>query len=104
VPQSTGLRARDDALDEYAVYRLFDALAAFTFSGSEPGRRIAFGRGSDAQIDMGRWSDGTPVATLISSRDPQPGRPESDYIFRQSDREAWQRYGEVTPIDAGRAP
>jgi hypothetical protein len=106
VPQSTGLRARDDALDEYAIYRIFDALAAFAFSGDAGGRRIVFGRGSAAQIDMGRWQDGTPVAALVSSRNPRPLRPESNYIFRQSDRDAWRRYGEgaISPGDAARTP
>jgi hypothetical protein len=94
VPQSTGLRARDDAIDFYGVYRLFDALAAYAFEGDEAGRRIALGHGTAEQVAMGRWPDGTPVAPLVVSRDPQPLRGEGEYIFRHSDREGWRRYGE----------
>jgi len=94
VPQSKGLQARDDAIDFYGVYRLFDALAAFAFGDEEAGRRVAFGHGSAEQIAMGRWPDGTPVAPLVASRDPQPLRDEEEYIFRHSDRDGWRRYGE----------
>jgi hypothetical protein len=95
VPQSTGLRARDDGIDSYGVYRLFDALAAFAFDGDPAGRRIAFGHGNAEQLDMGRWSDGTPVTLLEVSRDPQPLHAEEQYIFRHSDREGWRRYGDA---------
>jgi hypothetical protein len=94
LPQSRGLRARDDALDAYAVFRLFDALAADAFAGDPVGRRIAFGHGSVEQVAMGHWPDGTPVAPLVVSRDPQPLRGEGAYIFRWSDRHGWRRYGE----------
>jgi hypothetical protein len=94
VPQSKGLRARDDAIDLYGVHRLFDALAAYAFAGDETGRRIALGHGSAEQVAMGHWPDGTPVAPLVISRDPRPLRREEDYIFRHGDRDGWRRYGE----------
>jgi hypothetical protein len=94
VPQSTGPRARDDAIDFHAVFRLFDALAAFAFSGDAAGRGIAFGNGSAEQVFMGHWRDGSPVAPLVVRRDPKPLRDEAEYIFRTSDREGWRRYGE----------
>jgi hypothetical protein len=94
VPQSKGLRARDDAIDVYGVHRLFDALAAYAFRGDETGRRIALGHGSAEQVAMGRWPDGTPVAPLVSSRDPRPRRDEEEYLFRHGDRDGWRRYGE----------
>jgi hypothetical protein len=93
VPQSRGLRARDDATDVYGVYRLFDALAADAFADDARGRRVALGQGSAEQVAMGRWSDGTPVATLVASRDPQPLHAEEEYIFRHADRDGWRRYG-----------
>jgi hypothetical protein len=94
IPQSKGLRARDDATDAYGVYRLFDALAADAFAGDAEGRRIAFGHGSAEQVTMGHWSDGTPVTPLVVSRDPKPLRDEVEYIFRHADRDGWRRYGE----------
>jgi len=94
IPQSKGLRARDDATDWYGVFRLFDALAADAFAGDLEGGRIAFGHGSAEQVGMGRWLDGTPVRPLAVSRDPQPLRDEVEYIFRHADRDGWRRYGE----------
>ncbi len=55
-----------DAMDDYGVFRLIDALADYTFNGSESGRLIALGDGSDQQIEMGALND------LISTDDPRP--------------------------------
>jgi 4-amino-4-deoxy-L-arabinose transferase-like glycosyltransferase len=94
VPQSSGLGARDDALDERALYRLLDALAAYAFTGDAGGRKVALGRGDVAQVDMGRWRDGSPLPRLIWSPVPAPPHPEERYIFRASQRAEWERYGE----------
>ena len=93
VPQSRGLRARDDALDERAVLRLLDALTAAAFRGDPAGRRVALGRGSPEQIGMGSWPDGTRVRSLVAGGDPEPVRPPSEYIFRQEEADGWRRYG-----------
>ena len=95
LPQSVGLRARDDALDERVLYRLFDALAAWAFRGDAAGRAVAFGNGRVEQVDLGSWPDGTKLTPLTVSRDPQPARPSSDYLFRIDDRDDWIRYGEA---------
>lgn len=50
-----------DALDYYGTWKLFDALCAAAFTGQH--REIALG-GGPAQLDMGQWSDGTPVKPL----------------------------------------
>ena len=50
-----------DALDYYGTWKLFDALCAAAFTGRH--RDIALG-GGPAQLDMGQWSDGTPVKPL----------------------------------------
>lgn len=50
-----------DALDYYGTWRLFDALCASAFENKM--RDVALG-GSAAQLDMGKWSDGTPVVPL----------------------------------------
>lgn len=97
VPQSRGLRARDDALDQRAVFRLLDALAGAAFEGDPDGRRVALGHGAPEQVEMGAWPDGTPVERLVSSRDPQPLRAESEYIFRPRDEAGWRAYGASSP-------
>jgi hypothetical protein len=96
VPQSSGIGARDDALDERALYRLFDALTAYTVAGDAAGQRVAFGKGSPVQVGMGRWRDGTPLPPLVWSASPAPAQPEDRYIFRASQRAHWERYGEDT--------
>lgn len=70
-----------DGLDYYAVYRLFDALADYTFTGNEVGRQVALGHGNALQTDMGVWPEtGAPVTPLTSQYDnPTASRPESAY-------------------------
>jgi 4-amino-4-deoxy-L-arabinose transferase-like glycosyltransferase/dienelactone hydrolase len=94
LPQSSGIAARDDALDERALYRLLDALAAYVFAGDPEGRQVALGQGAPAQVDLGRWSDGSPLPRLLWSAAPSPAQPEEKYIFRASQRAEWERYGE----------
>ncbi len=55
-----------DALDDYGVFRLLDALADYTFTGNLTAKNVALGDGSDAQLDMGGLRD------LISTDDPRP--------------------------------
>lgn len=50
-----------DALDYYGSWKLFDALRDAAFEGKN--REIALGGGA-AQLNMGTWSDGTPVKPL----------------------------------------
>lgn len=51
-----------DALDYYGTWKLFDALCDAAFKGQN--RDVALGGGA-RQLDMGRWSDGTPVKPLL---------------------------------------
>jgi len=51
-----------DALDTLVCWRLFDALLHAAFTGK--GKERCLG-GTEAQLDCGRWSDGTPVKTLV---------------------------------------
>jgi hypothetical protein len=63
-----------DALDDYGVFRLVDALADYTFTGNLSAKNVALGDGSDAQIEMG------DLRNLISTDDPRPIPGESyDY-------------------------
>ncbi|MBL9215885.1 MAG: alpha/beta hydrolase fold domain-containing protein [Opitutaceae bacterium] len=50
-----------DALDYYGTWKLFDALCAAAFD--HRWRDVALG-GGPAQLDMGKWSDGTPVKPM----------------------------------------
>ena len=93
VPQSTGLAARDDALDAHAVFRLFDALAAFAFEGDEAGRRTALGHGSEAQVAMGHWRSGRPVLPLLWRERPEPLRAPDRYLFAHRDAAQWRGEG-----------
>ncbi len=58
--------SRFDALDYEGVFRLLEALADYTFNGSEAGKRVALGDGVEAQIEMKGLRD------LISTDDPRP--------------------------------
>jgi dienelactone hydrolase len=58
---STREPAVTDALDYYGTWKLFDALRDAAFENKN--RDIALG-GGPAQLNMGEWSDGTPVKPL----------------------------------------
>lgn len=55
-----------DAMDDYGVFRLIDALADYTFTSNATAKNVALGDGSAAQIEMGDLRD------LISTDDPRP--------------------------------
>ncbi len=55
-----------DAMDDYGVFRLIDALADYSFTGSAQAWQVALGNGADEQIDMGQLRD------LVSTDDPRP--------------------------------
>jgi dienelactone hydrolase len=56
-----------DALDWRGAWRLLDALSRAAFTGE--GREQCLG-GTDAQKDLGRWSDGVPVRPPLVTNDP----------------------------------
>lgn len=72
---------RSDALDYYGVYRIFDALADYSFNGSDAGRRIALGNGSREQRFMGVWSDGVPVREMLAGDCVPLTRSSSTFLF-----------------------
>jgi len=94
LPQSVGLLARDDALDERVLFRLFDALAGWAFRRDAAGRALAFGNGSAEQVELGSWPDGTKLTPLEVLSEPQPAHESSHYLFSVDDRDDWIRYGE----------
>lgn len=74
VPMTGGGRyGKLDAYDQWAVWRHAAALMACSFDADGLGCAIALGHGSKQQVHMGTWmSDGTPVPSLQSMRDPVP--------------------------------
>jgi dienelactone hydrolase len=60
-----------NALDYYGTWKLFDALCAAAFAGKF--RDVALG-GGPAQLDMGQWSDGTPVKPIKRLSAPAPAK------------------------------
>jgi hypothetical protein len=67
------------AMRAYSIFRVLDALAAYTFDGNQEALRVALGNGSAAQTSMGTW---TP---MTETSDPVATHPESYYKFVWSD-------------------
>ncbi len=76
-----GIEGKVDAMDYYGIYRLFDALADYTFTNSVKAKEIALGNGSEIQRFMGIWPDDRPVKNPIVSDDPILIRPRESYYF-----------------------
>ncbi|GEM_PF-4390727 len=55
-----------DAMDDFGVFRIVEALADYAFNGSPQGWRVALGNGGEEQLDMGELRD------LVSTDDPRP--------------------------------
>jgi hypothetical protein len=56
-----------DAMDYYSTWKLFDALTDYAFHGFN--EEYCLGNTSE-QINMGVWSDGTPVKKLLVTDNP----------------------------------
>lgn len=70
-----------NALDYYGIYRLFDALADYSFNGSDAGKRIALGNGIAEQRFMGRWPDGQPVREMLAGDCISITRSSGSFLF-----------------------
>jgi hypothetical protein len=90
-PATDGIRGRLDALDHHGVFRLVDAVAADALFGDPLARTVAFGADSAEHLDMGRWSDGSPVRPPTSTRSPDAERPPESFRFRARSRNFWIR-------------
>lgn len=66
---------RYDAHDYYAIFRLLDALAAYTFEGDAIAKEVALGNGSLAQISMGEV-----LQPLVVTDHPTPIHPQDFYF------------------------
>jgi predicted esterase len=78
-------RSEEDALDYYGVYRLFDALAAYTFDNDLKAKALVFGHGRETCF-MGTWPNGKPVAPLYAGQAPSPVQPQDFYVFPWASR------------------
>lgn len=65
---------RFDAQDYYAVFRLLDALAVYTFTGDLNAKHVALGSGHPDQVYMGGQ-----LSPLLVTDSPEPAHPESFY-------------------------
>ncbi|MDX2030465.1 MAG: hypothetical protein SF339_07340 [Blastocatellia bacterium] len=70
-----------DALDYYGIYRLFDALADYAFTGNAAGKRVALGNGGPEQRRMGVWPDGQPVREMTAGDCVTITRSSSSFLF-----------------------
>ncbi|MBN1759084.1 MAG: hypothetical protein JW863_12240, partial [Chitinispirillaceae bacterium] len=72
---------QENYLDYYGVYRFGDALAAYSFFGSEEGKAIALGEGDERQCFMGKRLDGSLVHPARVTRTPVARHPQEDYFY-----------------------
>jgi len=70
-----------NALDYYGIYKNFDALAEYTFTGNTQAKNVALGNGSANQVYMGMWSDKQPVKPAMVTDTPKAMHPEFDYLY-----------------------
>jgi dienelactone hydrolase len=70
-----------NALDYYGIYKNFDALADYTFTGNMVAKNIALGNGSVDQVYMGMWSENKPVKIATVTDTPKPMHPELNYLY-----------------------
>lgn len=75
LPSQYSSNAVFDAYDYYAVFRIFDALADFTNSGSQTAIKVALGNGSPEQINMG------PFRPLFVNENPVAQYPQNKYKY-----------------------
>jgi hypothetical protein len=96
VPYGSGsVNGVEDNFDFFGIFRLFDALAEYTFTGDAEAKRIALGKGSPEQCYMGLWPDGTPVKPAVVSTDPYPQHGTLQYMFSWENRLNPRRGAEV---------
>jgi hypothetical protein len=68
-------------LDYYGIYKLFDALADYSFTGNTVGREMSLDAGTKEQLYMGAWSTGRVVLPMEVTINPRAYNPESHYMY-----------------------
>jgi dienelactone hydrolase len=70
-----------NAFDYYGIFKNFDALADYTFTGNIKAKNTALGNGSHDQVYMGMWSDNQQVKTATVTDTPKATHPELLYLY-----------------------
>jgi acetyl esterase/lipase len=70
-----------DNLDYFGIFKLFDALSSYSFSGNIDAKKCALGKKSELQSWTGVWPDGTPVKPIESTTSPKAKQSENKYVF-----------------------
>jgi hypothetical protein len=70
-----------NALDYYGIFRYFDALADYTFTGNAQAKEAALGNGNAVQRFMGTWPGGKPVREAVVSDSAPLVKPTTFYYF-----------------------
>jgi hypothetical protein len=95
VPLTSGNNGRVNGLDYFGVYRVFDALADYSFNGNQNAKQVVFGNSSDNTVQQAtvNSTDGKIVMRLTYSKNPQPIKSEEYYKFPQNQK---SRYNSAT--------
>lgn len=70
-----------NALDYYGIFRNFDALADYAFTGDQQAKEAALGNGNKTRQYMGTWPNGKPVREAMVSDSAPLVRPRTFYYF-----------------------
>lgn len=75
------VNGEQNLLDYYGIYKLFDALATYSFTGCKSGREMSLDIGTTQQLYMGTWSNGRSVVPMAVTDNPRAYNPESQYMY-----------------------
>lgn len=80
-----------DGLDYYGTWRLFDALADYSFNNNQSAKNVALGNGSTEQIDFGTW----PSPELRPVKKPYAG--DTPFAAQSEDYYQWKWSNSINP-------
>jgi hypothetical protein len=80
------INGEQNYLDYYGIYKLFDALADYSFNKNEAGGKLVFGNGSQEQLFMGVWPNRTPCKPMEVSTAPKARHTETKYMYAVDNR------------------
>jgi hypothetical protein len=68
-------------LDFYGIYKIFDAMADYTFNGNLSAKNTALSNGSKEQTYMGEWSSSKAVRHCSVTDKPKAHHSEFNYLY-----------------------
>lgn len=71
----------ENLLDYYGVFKLFDALADYSFNNNKEAKVVALGNGSQMQTFMGEWAENRPFKPCDVSDTPKAGQNQYQYFY-----------------------